>query len=98
MTGAFKGLGKLKLALYQLTTGKERDIHLVALGMVVMGMVVMGQTQSALLGRSFLQELGASDSGLSVLALAPRSITSTCGFCCACCGRKKSISHSCRLH
>jgi len=75
MTGAFKGLGKLKLARYQLTTGKEKDIHLAALGMVV-----MGQTQSALLGRSFLQELGASDSRLSMLALAPRSITSYLWF------------------
>jgi uncharacterized hydrophobic protein (TIGR00271 family) len=75
MTGAFKGLRKLRLARYQLTTGKDRDIQLAALGMVV-----MGQTQSALLGRSFLQELGASDRRLSMLALAPRSITSYLWF------------------
>ncbi|MCB1703825.1 MAG: TIGR00341 family protein [Halioglobus sp.] len=75
VTGAFRGLGKLKLALYHLTTGKEKELHLAALGMVV-----MGQTQSALVGRSFTQELGVGDRRLSVLALAPRSITSYLWF------------------
>jgi uncharacterized hydrophobic protein (TIGR00271 family) len=74
-TGALKGLGKLKLSLYHLTTGKDKDIHLAALGMVV-----LGQTRSALVGRAFVQELGASDSRLSMLALAPRSITSYLWF------------------
>lgn len=75
VAGALRGLGKLKLALYQLTTGKEKEIHLAALGMVV-----MGQTQSALVGRSFTQELGVGDRRLSLLALAPRSITSYLWF------------------
>ena len=75
VVGALRGLGKLKLALYQLTTGKEKEIHLAALGMVV-----MGQTQSALVGRSFTQELGVGDRRLSLLALAPRSITSYLWF------------------
>ncbi len=75
VTGALRGLGKLKLARYQLTTGKDKDINLAALGMVV-----MGQTQSALVGQSFTQDLGVGDRRLSVLALAPRSIISYLWF------------------
>ncbi len=75
ISGALKGLGKLKLALYQLTTGKEKDVHLAALGMVV-----MGQTQSGLVGHAFTQNIGAGDRRLSLLALAPRSIVSYLWF------------------
>lgn len=75
IAGAFKGLGKLKLALYHLTTGKEKDIHLAALGMVV-----MGQTRSPLVGHTIAQDLGVGDRRLSLLALAPRSITSYLWF------------------
>jgi uncharacterized hydrophobic protein (TIGR00271 family) len=71
LVGALKGLGKLRLAPYTLTTGKDREIHLAALGMVV-----VGQSRSTLVGRAFTQELGAADSRLALLALAPRSIAS----------------------
>ncbi|MCB1689535.1 MAG: TIGR00341 family protein [Halioglobus sp.] len=75
VSGALRGLGKLRLARYHLTTGKDKDIHLAALGMVV-----MGQSRSALVGRAFTQDLSAADRRLSVLALAPRSITSYLWF------------------
>jgi uncharacterized hydrophobic protein (TIGR00271 family) len=71
LVGAMKGLGKLRLAPYTLTTGKEREIHIAALGMVV-----VGQSRSSLVERAFTQELGASDSRLALLALAPRSVAS----------------------
>jgi hypothetical protein len=48
-----------------LSTGKDKDIHLAALGMVV-----MGKTQSALVGHAFTQNIGAGDRRLSLLALA----------------------------
>lgn len=75
ITGALKGLSKLRLTLYQLTTGKGRDVHLAALGMVV-----MGQTQSVLVGHAFTQELSTGDRRLALLALAPRSIFSYLWF------------------
>jgi uncharacterized hydrophobic protein (TIGR00271 family) len=71
LAGALRGLGKLRLAPYTLTTGKEREIHLAALGMVV-----VGQSRSTLVHRTFTQELGAADSRLALLALAPRSVAS----------------------
>lgn len=71
LAGALRGLGKLKLAPYTLTTGKEREIHLAALGMVV-----VGQSRSSLVHRQFTEELGTGDSRLALLALAPRSIAS----------------------
>ena len=71
LAGALRGLSKLQLAPYTLVTGKEREIHLAALGMVV-----VGQSRSSLVHRAFTQELGAADSRLALLALAPRSITS----------------------
>ncbi|MDG1943346.1 MAG: DUF389 domain-containing protein [Halioglobus sp.] len=73
--GALKGLGKLQLLPYKLITGKDREIDLAALGMVV-----LGQTQSALMGHVFTRDFGAADSRLSLLALAPRSITSYLWF------------------
>lgn len=75
IAGAFKGLGKLQLGLYHLTTGKEKDIHLAALGMVV-----MGQARSPLVGHTIAHDFGAGDRRLSLLALAPRSITSYLWF------------------
>lgn len=75
LAGALKGLGKLRLSAYTLTTGKERVIHLAALGMVV-----VGQSRSSLVHRSFTEELGAADSRLALLALAPRSIVSYLWF------------------
>ena len=69
LRGALKGLGALQLAPYTLTTGKNREVHMAALGMVV-----VGQSRSTLLGRAFTEELAASDSRLALLALAPRSI------------------------
>jgi uncharacterized hydrophobic protein (TIGR00271 family) len=73
--GALRGLGKLSLSPYKLTTGKDREIRLAALGMVV-----LGHTQSTLVGRSFAEDLSISDGRLSVLALAPRSIISYLRF------------------
>ena len=73
--GALKGLGKLQLLPYKLITGKDREIDLAALGMVV-----LGQTQSALVGHAFTRDFGAADSRLSLLALAPRSVTSYLWF------------------
>lgn len=73
--GALKGLAKLSLSPYKLTTGKDRDIQLAALGLVA-----LGQTQSALVGRAFSEELSIADGRLSVLALAPRSIISYLWF------------------
>jgi len=69
--GALKGLGKMRLAPYKLTTGKDRTIDMAALGMVV-----LGQTQSKLVTRVFSDELGIADGRLSALALAPRSVFS----------------------
>ena len=67
--GALRGLRKLSLSHYKLTTAKERNIHMAALGLVA-----VSHTQSSLVGRSFLEDLSISDGRLSVLALAPRSI------------------------
>ncbi len=75
IAGALRGLTRLRLSVYQITTGKDREVNLAALGMVV-----MGQTQSALVSRAFTQELGAGDHRLSLLALAPRSIASYLWF------------------
>lgn len=67
--GALKGLGKMSLRPYKLTTGKDQSIHLAAVGLVA-----LGHTQSSLVGRIFSDNLGISDGRLSLLALAPRSI------------------------
>ncbi|GAB5450317.1 MAG: hypothetical protein Hals2KO_06450 [Halioglobus sp.] len=71
LRGSLKGLGKMMLLPYTLTTGKERSVKLAALGMVV-----MGQTQSKLIERAFSDEMSLSDGRLKLLALAPRSIVS----------------------
>ena len=73
--GALKGLGKMRLSPYKLTTGKDRTIQLAALGMVA-----LGQTQSSLVERAFAENLGIRDGRLSMLALAPRSIISYLWF------------------
>ncbi len=73
--GALKGLGKMRLSPYKLTTGKGRTIQLAALGMVA-----LGQTQSSLVERAFSDNLGINDGRLSLLALAPRSIISYLWF------------------
>ncbi|MEH6637042.1 MAG: TIGR00341 family protein, partial [Halioglobus sp.] len=75
LRGALKGLGKMRLGSYQVTTGKEREIQLAALGLVA-----LGQTQSTLVERSFSEDLSLSDGRLSVLALAPRSVISYLWF------------------
>jgi uncharacterized hydrophobic protein (TIGR00271 family) len=75
LTGAVKGLGNLTLSPYKLTTAKERVIDLAALGMVA-----LGQTQSALVERAFVEELGIADGRVSLVALAPRSIVSYLWF------------------
>jgi uncharacterized hydrophobic protein (TIGR00271 family) len=73
--GALKGLTKLSLTPYQLTTGKDREIRMAALGMVA-----LGHTQSALVGRAFSEDLSIADGRLSLLALAPRSVISYLWF------------------
>ncbi len=73
--GALKGLGKMRLSPYKLTTGKDREIRLAALGMVV-----LGHTQSTLAERAFSENLGITDGRLSALVLAPRSIISYLRF------------------
>jgi uncharacterized hydrophobic protein (TIGR00271 family) len=69
--GALKGLTRMRLSPYTLTTAKEREVSLAALGLVA-----LGQTQSKLLGRAFSDEFGLADGRLTILALAPRSIFS----------------------
>lgn len=69
LRGALKGLTKLRLGRYTITTAKEREIKLAALGMVA-----LGHTQSSLLNRLFVEELPIADGRLALLALAPRSI------------------------
>ena len=69
LKGALKGLHRLCLKPYRLVTGKEREIHIAALGLVA-----VGHTQSSLVGRTFSENLGIADGRLSLLALAPRSV------------------------
>jgi uncharacterized hydrophobic protein (TIGR00271 family) len=70
-TGSLKGLGKMALSPYKLTTGKDREIQLAALGLVA-----LSHTQSSLVGRSFAENLSITDGRLSLLAFAPRSVIS----------------------
>lgn len=72
---ALKAARRLRLRSYTLTTGKEQEIRLAALGMVA-----MEHTQSTLIGRSFSDALSISDRRLTLLALAPRSILSYLWF------------------
>lgn len=74
-TGALRGLGKLHLKHYRLTTAKERKINLAAIGMVA-----LSHTQSSVLGRNFSDDVSISDGRLTLLALAPRSIFSYLWF------------------
>jgi uncharacterized hydrophobic protein (TIGR00271 family) len=66
-----RGLGKLRLRQYKVTTAKERQIQLAAIGLVA-----LNHTQSALLGRNFTEDLGIADGRVSLVALAPRSVLS----------------------
>ena len=75
LTGALKGLSKLRLSPYKITTGKDRVIQLAALGMVA-----LGQTQSALVERAFSEQLGIADGRVALVVLAPRSILSYLWF------------------
>ncbi len=67
--GALRGLGKLRLKQYRLTTAKERKVNLAAIGMVA-----LSHTQSSVLGRNFSEDISISDGRLTLLALAPRSV------------------------
>jgi uncharacterized hydrophobic protein (TIGR00271 family) len=75
LIGALKGLSRLRLSPYKVTTAKEREINLAALGMTI-----MGQTRSAVATRNIDEDLGQADGRLSLLALAPRSISSYLWF------------------
>jgi len=75
LRGSLKDLGKLQPGRYQLITGKEREISIAALGLVVVGRV-----ESALVGRSFVEEFGPGDGRIALLVLAPRSIASYLWF------------------
>ncbi|MDX1733100.1 MAG: DUF389 domain-containing protein [Halioglobus sp.] len=70
-TGALRGLKGLGLKPYTLTTAKEQQVKMAALGLVA-----IGQTQSRLIARAFADETGVADGRLSLLALAPRSVFS----------------------
>ncbi len=72
---ALKVARRLRLRSYTLTTGKEQEIRLAALGMVA-----MEHTQSTLIGRCFSDVLSISDRRLTLLVLAPRSILSYLWF------------------
>jgi uncharacterized hydrophobic protein (TIGR00271 family) len=73
--GALKGLSRLRLSPYRITTGKERSIQLAAIGLLA-----LNHTRSTLLGRNFSDDLSIADGRLSLLALAPRSILSYLWF------------------
>ncbi|AQA19483.1 TIGR00341 family protein [Halioglobus japonicus] len=73
--GALKGLGQLTLKPFRITTAKEQEINLAALGLVA-----VSQTRSSMVGRRFEDGAGASDGRASLLALAPRSILSYLWF------------------
>jgi uncharacterized hydrophobic protein (TIGR00271 family) len=69
-TGSLKGMGKLRLRQFRLTTAKDRTIRLAAIGLLA-----LNHTRSALLGRIFSDDLSIADGRLSLLALAPRSVS-----------------------
>ncbi len=69
LRGALKGLGKLTLGSYRLTTAKEQTVNMGALGLMA-----VAHTQSSLVGRRFDANLSIADGRVSLLALAPRSI------------------------
>lgn len=73
--GALQGLGNLGLQAFRVTTAKDQNISLAALGMVA-----VGHSQSSLVGRGFEDDLSSADGRLSLLVLAPRSIVSYLWF------------------
>lgn len=75
LRGALRGLGKLGLKAFRLTTAKEQEINLAAIGLVA-----VGHSQSSLVGRRFDDDLSSADGRLSLLALAPRSVFSYLWF------------------
>jgi uncharacterized hydrophobic protein (TIGR00271 family) len=75
LRGALSGLGKLGLKAFKITTAKEQEINMAALGLVA-----VGHSQSSLVGRRFDDDLGSADGRLSLLALAPRSVLSYLWF------------------
>ena len=72
---AMKAMKDLRLSSYSLTTGKEQNIRVAALGLVV-----MEQTQSSLIGRCFSEALSISDGRLTMLVFAPRSVSAYLRF------------------
>ena len=66
---AFKAMKDLRLGNYRLTTGKDQQVQLAALGMLV-----LEQTQSNLVGRCFSEALSIADGRLTMLAFSPRSV------------------------
>lgn len=75
LRGALKGLTKLRMHSFKLTTRKEQNMQLAALGMVG-----CGHTQSSLAGRRFDDTLSTADGRISLLVLAPRSVLSYLWF------------------
>lgn len=75
LRGALRGLGSLGLKAFRLTTAKQQEINMAALGLVA-----VGHSQSSLVGRRFDDDLGSADGRLSLLALAPRSVLSYLWF------------------
>lgn len=75
LRGALRGLGELGLKAFKVTTAKDQQINLAALGLVA-----VGHSQSSLVGRRFDDDLGSADGRLSLLVLAPRSVLSYLWF------------------
>jgi uncharacterized hydrophobic protein (TIGR00271 family) len=73
--GAIKGLRALRLKDYRITTGKDQQVQLAALGLVV-----LGYTRTSLLGRFIKEPVSLRDGRLTMLAFAPRSIISYLWF------------------
>ncbi len=73
--GAFRGLMRLRLSHYVVTTSRDRKLSIAALGLMA-----LGYTQSSLLGRRFSNELDLNEGRLTLLALAPRSVLGYLGF------------------
>lgn len=75
LQSALRGIRRMRLRDYRLTTAKGQQYRL-----AVLGLVAMEHTQSSLLGRAFSDALSLSDGHLTLLAFAPRSRVAYLGF------------------
>ena len=72
---ALRAMKDLRLARYKVTTGKDQQVQLAALGMLV-----LEQTQSNLVGRCFSEPLDIADGRLAMLVFTPRSVLAYAWF------------------